>query len=277
MKKILIPTDFSDCARAAESIGLEIASKSQAEIQFLHIIDAPVNWVDLPLEKEKLYPEIKIQIGHAKNELSTLVDRAENLGLIAGQYLSFGEGIEGIERHVQYHNIDFVVMGSHGARGFKEIIGSNTQKVVRHSHVPVLVIKKNVKIMEMKSVVFASNFEEDVQQPFSKVLEFADLTGAQVHLLFVNTPFNFKETDEIESRMSAFLEKCPEHRCTMNIFNATNEESGILKFAKKTQANLIAMTTHGRSGFMKVISSSITESLVNHSDIPVLSINTKPL
>ena len=119
----------------------------------------------------------------------------------------------------------------------------------------------------------ASTFQEDVHKPFHKIIEFADLMKAQIHLLNVNMPFHFKETDEAEENMQAFLKKCPRGTCTINIYNALNEERGIQKFAEKINADVIAMTTHGKTGFMKMISPSITESLVNHSDIPVLSVN----
>ena len=71
----------------------------------------------------------------------------------------------------------------------------------------------------------------------------------------------------------AFNDKCPRGTCSINIYNALNEERGIMKFSTEIKADMIAMTTHGRTGFMKMISPSITESLVNHSNLPVLSVN----
>lgn len=273
MKNILVPTDFSDCARAAEDIGIEIAKKANAEIHFLHIINTPVDWVNLSLEKESLYPETKAQIGSAKFELYELEKRAEKMGLKARRFLVFNKGRVEIDQHIKHHKHDFIVMGSHGTRGLREITGSNTQKVVRHSPAPVLVIKKKTKKFEVKNIVFASNFEEDVHQAFFKIIEFADLMNAQIHLLYVNMPFQFKETDEAEANMNAFLKKCPRGNCSINIFNALNEERGIQKFAETIHADLIALTTHGNTGILKMISPGITESLVNHSDIPILSVN----
>lgn len=197
----------------------------------------------------------------------------QKLGLKAKQFLIFDKGLEEIDTHIKQHQHDFIVMGSHGTKGFRELIGSNTQKIVRHSHVPVLVVKKKPKQFEIKNIVFAANFEEDVHRPLSKIIEFADLMKAKIHLLYVNMPISFKETDEAETNMQAFLKKCPRGTCSINIYNALNEERGIQRFAKKIKADLIAMTTHGKTGFFKMISPSITESLVNHSDIPVLSIN----
>lgn len=275
MKRILIPTDFSDCAAAAESAGLQIAEKAGAELHFLHLIPTPVDWIDIPLEKEKLYPEVRAEIARAKNALSALVARAEAKGIQAEPFLVFNKSREEIVEHVKVYACDFVVMGSHGAKGFREIIGSNAQQVVRASPVPVLVVKKVTDNFEVKNIVFASDFEEDVHAPFREILEFARLMHAQLHLLYVNMPYHFKETDEAETAMADFMSRYNDIGCTMNIYNAQNEERGIEKFTRKIKADAVAITTHGRSGFMKIISSGVTESLVNHSGVPVLSVNIK--
>lgn len=273
MKKILVPTDFSACANVAEDTALELAVKANAEIHFLHIQETPVDWKRLPLEREKLFPETKQSIGEASAKLSVLKQKAEHLGLKAETFLTFNESREGIDMHIKHHDHDFVVMGSHGSSGLKSIIGSNTQKVVRYSPVPVLVVKEVRQPFEVNNVVFASTFEEDVHQPFHKIIEFADLMDAQIHLLNVNMPFHFKETDEAETNMKNFLEKCPRGTCSINIYNALNEERGIQKFSESIDADLIALTTHGKTGFMKMLSPSIAESLVNHSSTPVLIVN----
>lgn len=274
MKNILVPTDFSNCAKAAEEIALEIAEKANAKISFLHTISPPVDWVKLPLELEVNFPETKAEIGSAKAELSALVRTARQQSIDSEEFIVFNKGREEIDNHIKNYQNDLIVMGSHGSSGFKEIIGSNTQKVVRYSSSPVLVIKEKKKLDEINSIVFASTFEDDVHEPFSKVLEFADLIGAEIHLLNVNMPYLFKETDEIEARMNQFLDRCPRGTCTINVYNALNEERGILKFSEKINADLIAVTTHGKTGFMRMLSPSITESLINHPSLPVLSVSS---
>jgi len=273
MKNILVPTDFSDCARVAEELGFKFAKKANAEIHFLHLLRTPVDWVKLPLEKEDFYPEVKKRIGAAKSKLSQLKRDAEKIGLKAQTFLVYDKGQEEIDLHIDHHKHDFIIMGSYGAKGLKEVIGTNTQRVVRYSSAPVLVVKKKSQKFEIKNIVFASTFEEDVQKPFQKVVDFAKLMGAKIHLLNVNVPFNFKETDEIEAKMQSFLERSTNESCTINIYNALNEERGIQKFAESISTDMIALTTHGRTGIMKMISPSITESIVNHSEIPVFSVN----
>ncbi|MGM0478292.1 MAG: universal stress protein [Bacteroidota bacterium] len=273
MKNILVPTDFSDCARVAEEYGLEFAKKTNAEIHFLHLLHTPVDWVKLPLEKEDLYPEVKERIGTAKSELSQLKRDAEKMGIEAQTFLVFDKGQKEVDFHIEHHKHDYIIMGSHGARGVKEVIGSNTQRVIRNSSIPVLVVKDKPKDFNFKDIVFASNFEEDVHQAFTKVVEFAEFTETNIHLLYVNLPFHFKETDEAEAEMETFLKKHPGVDANVNIYSALSEERGILKFTKSIGADFIAITTHGRTGILKMISPSITEGLANHSEFPVLSIN----
>ncbi|MBO6515091.1 MAG: universal stress protein [Bacteroidia bacterium] len=273
MNKILVPTDFSECANSAVNIALDLAQKANAEIHFLHVICTPVNWVKLPLGKEKLYPDTLAKINKAKFELNGITKRARDMGLNASEFLTFDQNQSQILNHIEGHSHDFIVMGSNGTSGLREILGSNTQKLVRLSKVPVLVVKGVHDELKINDIVFASNFKQDVHEPFKKVVELAELMQAKIHLLFVNRPSQFEESDESLARMSEFLNNCPEGICTINVFNSLNEERGILKFAKSIHSNLIAITTHGRTGFMKVITPSITESLVNHSNIPVLCVN----
>lgn len=274
MKNILVPTDFSEAASRAADFAISIAEKSGAEIHFLHLQITPVLWVKLDKEKEQRFPETLKEIGHAKNELNMLVKKAEHKGLKAKKFLVFDVGREEILKHIPFHHHDFVIMGSHGASGAKELfVGSNAQKVLRDATVPLLIIKEKSK-WPVKNVVFASNFEEDVKEPFKTVVKFADLNESNIHLLYVNVPFSFEETDKSMEKMHAFHKTCPRgETCTTNIYNSLNEERGILKFAKSVNADLIALTTHGRSGFFSLIGKSIAESLANHAEIPILSIN----
>ncbi|WP_339869714.1 universal stress protein [uncultured Algoriphagus sp.] len=274
MKNILVPTDFSDAANRAADIAISIAEESGAQVHFLHLKITPIPWVKLDKEKEKRFPEILKEIGHAKDALNKLVKKAKDKGVKAERFVVFDVGREEILKHIPFHHHDFVVMGSHGASGAKELfVGSNAQKVLRDSTVPVLIIKEK-SIWPIKNIVFASNFEEDVKTPFNTVVKFADLNESNIHLLYVNVPFSFEETDRSMEKMNAFHESCLRGgTCTSNIYNSLNEERGILKFAETVEADLIALTTHGKTGFLSFVSKSITESLANHSEIPILSIN----
>jgi nucleotide-binding universal stress UspA family protein len=87
----------------------------------------------------------------------------------------------------------------------------------------------------------------------------------------VNTPNNFKSTDDIEEIMKNFLYNFKFNKLETHIYNETNVEKGILNFADKIGADLIGMSTHGRKGLSHFFNGSISEDLVNHSKLPVVT------
>ncbi|MCP4438050.1 MAG: universal stress protein [Aureispira sp.] len=277
MKNILVPTDFSDCAAHAKDAALQLAKKTGAALTYIHIMDIPRNWGVLGNGKLLDYPEqIREQIGVAEVQMDNLVKMATKEGVTAKKILTYDQNLEDLIRHIENHDYDMVVMGSHGASGMKEVfLGSVAQKVLRGSTAPVLVIKSKIEDLKIENIAFASTFKEDVDEPFRYIKTIADAFGAKIHLVYINMPFAFEETHKSEARMQAFLDKFPVSNCTMNIFNSFDEEAGILQFAKQHKIDLIATTTHGKSGFIQMLSPSITESLANHAQQLVLSVNVK--
>jgi nucleotide-binding universal stress UspA family protein len=75
--------------------------------------------------------------------------------------------------------------------------------------------------------------------------------------------------------METFARRANLRNYTINIFSDFNEEEGIIDFAKSVKADMIAMATHGRTGFARVLAGSIAEDVVNHSQTPVLTYVTK--
>jgi nucleotide-binding universal stress UspA family protein len=163
-------------------------------------------------------------------------------------------------------------MGSHGASGFKEMfIGSNAEKVVRSSEVPVLIIKNEIENFKINKFVFASDFSDEIKGPFEKVVAFANAFDAELNLVMINTPNSFKSTLVSQDIMNKFLAGFSIKKHVTHIFNDANVEKGILNFAKSIDADLIGMCTHGRKGLSHFFNGSISEDLVNHALKPVVT------
>lgn len=163
-------------------------------------------------------------------------------------------------------------MGSHGVDGLEEIfIGSNTERVVRNATVPVLIIKEEIKDFKVESIVFASNFEEENITAFHKVKSFANLLNAKVDYVYINTPGdNFLSTEDAYSRIAQFISKT-NAGIEVEIYNDYTVEKGVLNYSATTNADLIAMSTHGRKGVSHFFMGSIGEDIANHAIIPVVT------
>jgi nucleotide-binding universal stress UspA family protein len=163
-------------------------------------------------------------------------------------------------------------MGSHGASGVKEMfVGSNAEKVVRNANVPVLVIKEEKQDFKIDNFVFASDFSVEIKKPFENVARFANEFGATLHLVNVNTPNNFRSTRTAQNLMDNFISQFKVDNYQTHIYNDVNIEAGVLHLANDIKADLIGMCTHGRKGLAHFLNGSISESLVNHAQRPVMT------
>ena len=269
MKRILIPTDFSVQAENALKIAIELAKKNDSEITLLHSMEMPVH---LATTDRGQLPEALYFVKLAEKRFSDLLEKPYIEHAHVTTKIGQGEIYDDINETVAEENIDLIIMGSHGASGFKEMfIGSNTEKVVRTSDIPVLVIKNDRPEFEIKDFVFATDFSEECRKPLKKAEDFAESFGATLHLLYVNTPSGFKTTSEANQMMKAFIKGTNLQNYTLNIYNDLSVEKGILNFATENKAQLIGMSTHGRKGIAHFFNGSISEDLVNHADMPVIT------
>jgi nucleotide-binding universal stress UspA family protein len=271
MKRILVPTDFSEHAEYALRVAAQIARKNDSEIILLHMLELPHQAGDA-LGSGHQIPEIMFYKDKAISNLEDLMDVDYLEGLNVSEIIQFERAFEGILAISKKNNVDLVVMGSHGTTGFQEMfIGSNTEKVVRFSEAPVLVIKNRIDNFSAGNFVFASDFSNEIKKPFSHLINFAKAFDANLSLVMINTPNSFKPTHVAEKIMNDFMKEFDYPKYTLHIYNDVNVEKGILNFSNSVDADLIGMCTHGRTGFAHFFNGSISEDLVNHAIRPVIT------
>lgn len=271
MNKILVPTDFSEHAENALKVAAMLAKKHNAEIYLLHMMEIPMQQID-PINAHSNIPEALffMKLAHEKFEKLMNSDYLEGITLYetVKADITFNE----IKDACTEYEIDLIVMGSHGASGLKEMfVGSNAEKVVRTSDVPVLVIKNEHKTFEISNFVFASDFKNENKETYKQAVQFANAVGAKIHLLLVNTANNFITTHDAKTRINDFISGQTFENYTITIHNDTSVEQGVLNFANDMDADLIGLSTHGREGLAHFFNSSISEDLVNHANRPVIT------
>lgn len=273
MKNILVPTDFSNCAQQATDIAVRIAGRLGAQLHLLTCPAIPDGWEQLSPQQRDMQPDAQQLINNAMMRFAEL-KRAHPETEIFTSYCS-GNLVKAIKKYTEQHCIQFVIMGSHGASGKNEFfIGSNTQKVVREVHCPVLVIKEPMEDINFDKVVFASSFHENEREAFLKFKEFVKPFVPEIHLVEVHTSSLF-DPPYILSRqaMEEFRSLCSPFRCETHIFRNFSIDQGIRTFAEKIGAKLIGISNHHRHPLRRMLTGSNVEALVNHSEIPVLSID----
>ncbi len=277
MKKILVPCDFSRPAINAFRFALDLALQSKGSLQLLHVIELPAiaDPIIMPVvafEKDFM-EDLK---NKTLEEFNKIITKYNTEGVKVVSNVEFGSPSRMVADFAAKNSVDVIVMGSHGASGVKEyFIGSNAEKIVRRSPVPVLVMKEYYK-GAIKNIVFPNTLETEKQEDLiMKVKELQNFFKATVHILYVNTPTNFTADNVTNERLKQFAKRFMFKNYTLNIFNYPFEESGIIQFTKSIKGDLIAMATHSRKGISHFLNGSLAEDVVNHTDCPIWTYGLK--
>lgn len=271
MKRILIPTDFSKFSEEALKVAAQIARKYNSEIILLHMLELPTQ-ANIAIGGGKSIPEIMFYKNKAISNLEKLMESDYLKGINVSEAIEFKKVHEGVLDASEKNNVDLIVIGSHGTSGFDELlVGSNAEKVVRFSKIPVLVVKKETNEFKAKNFVFASDFSKETLKPFRKMIEFAKIFDSNLFLVMICTPNSFKTTRDAERVMRGFIANFDIDNYSSHIYNDTNIENGIINFANSVDADLIGICTHGRTGLAHFFNGSISEDLVNHVVKPIIT------
>lgn len=276
MKNILVPTDFSSCANSAVELGFAFTEFFDATLYLFTCIDLPEDWEELSEQEKDQLPEKKQLLENTNILLQRWKKRASRNNIKLKVIITGGVFLKTLETQISRHEIDFVVMGSHGTSGKNEyFIGSNTQKAIRKLHVPVFVIKKPLERYAFKNVVFASSFNENEKEPFLNFLNFIKwFTPETIHLLSINTSGWFSQpTLLVKEAMKDFKVLCKDFNCKTHFYKDLSVDVGIRHFAQEVNADLIVVSNQNRRPLKRMLSGSNVEALVNHCELPVLSLD----
>ncbi len=271
MKKLLVPVDFSAKSDEALDVAVQLAKKNNAKIFLLHCVELPVRYVT---RSSSELPEALYFIKLAQQNITSYAEKLAQQGVSVVPLLETISIADSVENIIEREGIDFIVMGSTGASGAKEVfMGSNAEKVVRTSQVPVFIVKGKTDVSKIKKMVFACDFSQKYEKAFEKAVELARMLRAKIDFVYINTPYAFRTTPEINQLMDDFAHKHREMRShNTHLYNDFRIEDGIFNFAKDHNADLICMFPARRSGIAHFFSGSVSEDIVNHSEKPVLTI-----
>lgn len=284
MIRILVPYDFSPSADHALDFAISMNQNyPNLEILVLHVIETPlatgigamgggldpipdfenqVFFLELIENRKKQFEELRSKYAESEFNLATKIE--------------IGNIYRNISDTIAKEKMDLVVMGSKGSSGLDEIlIGSNTEKVVRTATCPVITVKEKTDASQLKKVVFASDFRQADHEVAGRFKKMQHLFDAEFYFVFVNTPGSFETSRESMNRIRTFVNTHKFEHVKAEIYNSLSEEEGIIQFAEDIDADMIAITTHGRSGLLHLFTGSIAEDVVNHSKRPVWTFKVK--
>lgn len=144
-ERILLTTDGSEAAKTAFDHAIDIAARRGATLHVLYVVDTDAIAYSRGDDKiERLegddLEELPGLQERARQAIETVVDRAREAGVETRPSIRGGAPYEAIPDYAEEHDIDLIVMGSHGRSGAKRmLLGSVTERILRSTTIPVLV------------------------------------------------------------------------------------------------------------------------------------------
>lgn len=144
--RILVPTDGSSVAETAVDHAVDLAERYGAEIHALYVVD--VDAVNLGLGTEQVdrirqgrFGDMEELESKANDATGAVAAAARERGVDVVEEIRVGRPHKVIASYAENEDVDLVVMGSHGRAGVRRaLLGSVTERVLRSSHLPVLVV-----------------------------------------------------------------------------------------------------------------------------------------
>ncbi|MFS4466769.1 universal stress protein [Maribacter sp. 2210JD10-5] len=270
MKNIIVPIDFSGQSEYALEVAATMAKKNKATIYAIHMLELNEAIIS---SGESVHPQHTVfLIKLAEKRFTEFLEKPFLKDIEVVPIIKHFKVFKEVGEVAEECNADLIVMGSHGTEGLKEIfVGSNTEKVVRNSDVPVLVIKSKFENFDPQQMIFACDLKEENIHAFQRAMAIAEFMSCELKLVYVNTPGDdFLSTTEIQEKIETFC-KITGHDVLIAIHNDYSVENGVLNFAKEVDADIIGIPTHGRKGLSHFFMGSIGEDVANHAVLPVLT------
>lgn len=267
--KIFLPTDFSKQSAYAEQLAVAYAGITQAHIHLFHSIQSPVDWHKVTPKDEAKYPEVKAKVAKAKVELDAFAKRHPEVKVTWD--LGFNTAYESIPELAKKEECNLIVMGAHGQSGYvDDLLGSNSRKVLRNAKTPLLLVRKKQGKDLPKRIVITSDFGEKTMKVLKQATELLAPLNPELHLLFVNSPLHFKNSDETDTMMlkASKMLGIPSSKC--HVFNYQFIEFGIQRYCTMQKADAVVFISQTKQGLFSGFSYSYTENTAELLDVPVL-------
>ncbi|MCC6818377.1 MAG: universal stress protein [Bacteroidia bacterium] len=275
---ILVPTDFSEVANNALGHALKIADVYDNEITLINIQDeggifgmfgshdkmelvkeAVNTRMDKVIEEAKVkYPKVKIN-----------------------KRIEIGKIYKVITEIAENENFDSIMMGTNGASGLQQIIGSNASRVINYAKVPVVVVKEQpIGQGGYEKIVLPIDLSRESRQKVKWAIHLAKKFNSTIHVIYENST-----SEEFKNRIFAAVNQTQdilEQNNANYIVRGLDQDKypdsfaeDTLEYSKEIEADLIIIMSQQEKGFSEFLLGSFAQQIVNHSGkVPVMCINS---
>ena len=276
MKKILLPTDFSNNAWNAMFTALKLFDRQVCEFLILHTYQPDAGGL-LADRGEKqlweLYEDLKKESEARMAEVTGYLEKEYHNPHHRFRSICMQGELIGVIRDLsEKEAIDMVVMGTQGATGAKRVfMGSNTVRVIRSmpKH-PVLAVPQSYDLQRVQKVLFPTAFLDPLEDfELRPLLEIVESWKAELLIVYVTSEFRLTDKQEGHKKQLEELLEGVRHRfCEVPL--EVNVSKTLAHFAREKGADLIALVHHKHPFFDTIIHESVVKRVAFETEFPLL-------
>ncbi|HPM32421.1 MAG TPA: universal stress protein [Chryseolinea sp.] len=275
INRILVPIDFSEVSLNALGTAIAISKRQLATLTLIHIIEN--GYTLYPPEAGAFAGSVLPELVDGANEY--LNDLAKKIRLehdvVVNHIVLSGNAADEICRWGFHKEIDLIVMGTHGASGFREFfLGSNAYRVVKNAPCPAMTIPGTNQWIDFKKILFPIRMVPHALDKYEVVRPIIRKNGSSLLIAGViqkNDPAGLTEMKALVDAVRKNIAE-DEVKCESDIYNCENVSRQVLDIANIEKPDLIVITATLDTSLRDFFLGPYTQDIVNHSQYPVLSI-----
>jgi len=276
---IVIPTDFGEQSKIALRQSYNLAKLTRSSLYLLYVIDEDFL---KPLQglfagKHDYESHLKEDVQKQLDELASIARSESGIRVETG--IRTGKIYDEIVAAAKELNASLILMGTMGPVGLKKkILGSNASRVVREAECPVITIKGTAHRIGCRHIVLPLDLTKETKEKVDKAIELANLFGSIIHIVTIVDTSDEFVMNKLTRQMNQVQEFVEESgiKCTTEFADGSDVAEEVISIARRVEADLIMIMTQQEVGFTDLFISSSAQEIINHSEIPVLSIRPVP-
>ncbi len=276
MKKILLPTDFSECSWNAIQYAMQLFKDETCTFyimnSFEYVLSAPSSGV---LSNSQNSAVVQAQKENSKRDLAITLKKIEKEFHNAKHTFEFsavyGSFIDAVEKSVEKFNMDMIVMGSTGTNAVKEMtVGSSTAALVGTIACPILVIPKAIVFKQLQEIGLACDYEFIYTKKLLKpLLEIAHQQKSTIAILHVMNEKEALSDAQFMSRENLKL-MLPANKTEFYTLTDIKIAIALHAFTESRKLDLFCIIAKKHNILKRLLGKTHSKWITKHAEIPLL-------
>jgi nucleotide-binding universal stress UspA family protein len=276
IKKILVPTDFSETGYLALQQAALMAGLFKAELLLLHVIEISRTTYNIynPAAQVRHISELCNAVSGRLEDLARAIRK--DAGIPITTLVAEGRVSHEIVNAVRENHIDIVVMGTNGAEGLGEyFVGSNAERTARLAPCPVITIQHNMAKSGFSNIILPIDNALHSRQKVSYAIALAKKYAAVVHIVGLLAKQEGTEERKLQLKLEPIEKALREAGVPSRsiIIHGKNLALEAMHYAKKEKGDLVLLLTDHESRLTNTPFRNFAKHIINHAELPVMSIH----